>query len=48
MVGHPQARLDARPTLLRAIGRAFRPCAGVYAEVTVPKTLNEGDSARLA
>jgi uncharacterized protein YcbX len=48
MVGHAQAALDARPKLLKAIGRANNACAGVYAEVLVPGTVTEGDIANLA
>jgi uncharacterized protein YcbX len=48
MVGHAQSSLEAHPTLLKTIGRINGVCAGVYAEVTVPGVLNEGDVARLS
>jgi uncharacterized protein YcbX len=48
MVGHAQSSLEAHPTLLKTIGRINRACAGVYAEVSGPGVLNEGDIARLS
>ena len=47
MVGHSQAALESRPRLLKRIGTLNAACAGVYAKVTVPGDLSEGDSAIL-
>jgi uncharacterized protein len=47
MVGHAQAGLEARPALLKTIGRANEAYAGVYAEVVEPGQLNEDDTATL-
>ena len=47
MVGHRQLGLDARPTLLKTIGRQNDVCAGVYGEVVTPGDVHEGDTAQL-
>jgi len=47
MVGHAQATLPSRPTLLKRIGRVNGACAGVYADVILPGTIAEGDAAQL-
>jgi MOSC domain-containing protein len=47
MVGHSQATLESRPRLLKTIGAVNDACAGVYAEVTAPGDLSEGDAVIL-
>jgi uncharacterized protein YcbX len=47
MVGHTQERLAPRPTVLKTIGRINGACAGVYAEVTTPGNLAQGDTVQL-
>jgi MOSC domain-containing protein len=47
MVGHAQGALEARPRLLRTIGRVNRACAGVYADVVTAGRVAEGDVAEL-
>lgn len=48
MVGHAQAALESRPKLLKTIGAANGACAGVYAEVTTPGHISEGEAVLLA
>jgi uncharacterized protein len=47
MVGHSQAELESRPKLLKTIGAVNRACAGVYARVTAPGDVHEGDTVHL-
>ena len=47
MVGHAQAGLDSRPTLLKTIGRLNNVHAGVYGEVVTPGDVHEDDIAHL-
>jgi uncharacterized protein YcbX len=47
MVGHSQANIEARPTLLKSIGRVNQACAGIYADVVEPGQLTERATATL-
>ena len=47
MLGHSQDRLGPRPTVLKTIGRINGACAGVYARVTTPGNLGQGDTVQL-